>query len=95
MIIPITLAITQTFHPGSLEVQCGKFNDIIKLIMGPQYKEEPQWIGTNDTDKTMITLFVNKETKTWTIVKYDKNDACIVDAGNVSKEINDPVMRMY
>jgi hypothetical protein len=94
MILPIVLTISQTFTPGAIEVQCGPFKEIVKTVMG-KFKEEPLWIGNNSKERTNIVIFTNKETKTYTVIKYDEKDACVIDVGDSNKEMNDKVMRLY
>lgn len=80
--------------PGAIEVQCAPFKELIKTIM-IKYKEEPLWIGNNSKDRTNIVIFTNRETKTYTVVKYDEKDACVIDVGDSNREMNEQVKRLF
>ena len=60
-------------------VLCGPASDVADALVGPQYKEQPFWTGTDDTDRYVIT--VNKNANTWTIVQFNKGTACILGSG--------------
>ena len=47
-----------------------------------QAGEKPVWVGKgegNDTSKTVI--LANEKTKSWTIIQFDKNMACVLGSG--------------
>lgn len=46
-----------------------------------QYKEKPVWVGKT-TNNTHVTLMVNKEKRSWTLIEYDSRIACILGAGD-------------
>ena len=53
-----------------------------------QAGEKPVWVGKgegNDTSKTVI--LANEKTKSWTIVQFDKNMACVLGSGVGSQQI--------
>lgn len=45
-----------------------------------RYQESPLWVSKT-VSGTYITLLVNKEKKTWTLVEYDANIACVIGVG--------------
>ena len=47
------------------------------------YNEKPLWVGKT-TNGTHVTLMVNKEKGTWTMVEYDAAIACVLGAGETS-----------
>jgi len=47
------------------------------------YKETPIWVGKTAFN-THITLLVNKEKRTWTMIEYDARLACVIGAGETS-----------
>ena len=59
-----------------------------------QAGEQPIWLGfgTNgDTSKT--TILANPKTKTWTIVQFDKDNACVLGSGIGNRQIfNGPII---
>lgn len=53
---------------------------------GEKYGEEPMWIGvvkepTAENDTVLVSVVVNEETQTWSIVLYDKTTSCILESG--------------
>ncbi len=49
------------------------------------YGEKPLWVGKTTTG-THVTLLVNKEKRSWTLVEYDANMACVLGAGDTSSK---------
>jgi hypothetical protein len=49
------------------------------------YQETLLWVGKTDTG-THITLLVNQETRSWTMIEYDSNMACVLGAGETSSK---------
>jgi len=50
--------------------------------------EKPVWLGHgNGVDTSSTAIFANKTTKSWTIVQFDKDNACILGSGINSREI--------
>ena len=44
------------------------------------HKETPIWVGKS-VHNTHITLLMNKETRSWTVIEYDVRIACVLGAG--------------
>lgn len=44
------------------------------------HKEMPVWVGKS-VHNSHITLLMNKETRSWTLIEYDDNLACVLGAG--------------
>lgn len=66
-------------------VVCEKTEKVIETLQNGQYKELPTWIGYDD--KSRYALFVNTKTKTWTIIQFNETIACVVGAGEGSRQI--------
>jgi hypothetical protein len=49
------------------------------------FDEKPLWVGKTTTG-THITLLVNKEKRSWTMVEYDAAIACVLGAGETSSK---------
>jgi hypothetical protein len=49
------------------------------------YQEKPIWVGKTTTG-THVTLLVNRETRTWTMIEYDAAMACVLGAGETSSK---------
>lgn len=62
-------------------IECFSTADAVKLL-GEEFGEKPAFTGVNNiTGKSIITLFINAQTGTWTLIEYDKEHACILGAG--------------
>ena len=44
------------------------------------HKETPIWVGKT-VHNSYITLLMNKETRSWTMIEYDAKLACVLGAG--------------
>lgn len=67
--------------PNTLELFCDDTAKIAKLLVD-QYKEVPIVIGSTDnTYGSVMTLWTNPETKTWTILITKKDKSCVLDTG--------------
>jgi hypothetical protein len=44
------------------------------------HKEIPIWVGKS-VHNSHITLLMNNETRSWTMIEYDDNLACVLGAG--------------
>ena len=60
-------------------IVCSTPKEVIESLTGPKYREEPLWGGTDDADRYVIT--VNKQSKTWTLIQFNKDIACILGSG--------------
>lgn len=49
------------------------------------FQETPLWVGKTTTG-THITLLVNKEKRSWTMIEYDASMACVLGAGDTSSK---------
>lgn len=44
------------------------------------HKEMPVWVGKS-VHNSHITLLMNRDTRSWTLIEYDNNLACVLSAG--------------
>ena len=64
------------------EVYCDKTETMISVLKGQDFEESPIWFGTEKDSKTSnYSLFVNQQTKTWTIIQFNKETACVLGSG--------------
>ena len=63
-------------------IVCDKTNTMFEVLMKGQAQETPIWGGINGDAK--FSLFINKETGTWTMVQFNKDVACILGHGDNS-----------
>lgn len=68
-------------------VMCDNTEMVFRALF-EQVGERPIWIGQGEgEDTSRTTLLVNSETKTWTLVQFDKNQACVLGAGIGGRQI--------
>ena len=47
-----------------------------------QAGEKPIWVGKGDgADTSKTVILANEKTKSWTIIQFDKNMACVLGSG--------------
>jgi hypothetical protein len=63
-------------------MKCSKAEFIMNYF-ATEHKELPIWVGKTAFN-THITLLVNKEKRSWTMVEYDGNIACVIGVGETS-----------
>jgi len=53
-----------------------------------QAGEKPIWVGKGDgADTSTTVVLANEKTKSWTIIQFDKNMACVLGSGVSSQQI--------
>jgi hypothetical protein len=62
-------------------VICDNTDAVIKALSGENYQEKPVWLGASDEKLVNYSLWVNTSTKTWTIVQFNNDIACILGTG--------------
>lgn len=84
LLIPV-LALAE---PVKIEkpVLCENTKLVFDSFVKSEFKEIPMWIGEGTTSK--FTLLVNEKTKTWTLIEFNKEIACVVGFGEDYKTIS-------
>ena len=60
-------------------LKCSDAQAVVKYFV-ETHKETPVWVGKS-VHNTQITLLMNKETRSWTLIEYDSKLACVLGAG--------------
>ena len=69
-------------------VECISTEVMLRGLSGSDYKEKPIWVGTeSDAALSKYGLFVNDDTKTWTLIQFDDTIACVLGTGGSSTYI--------
>jgi hypothetical protein len=63
------------------EVQCDKTDVMISVLKGRDYEEVPIWFGKGESKAPNYSLFVNAETKSWTIIQFNNELSCVLGSG--------------
>jgi len=69
-------------------LQCVDTKTLIQGLVGEDYKEKPIWWGIEPgATASRYSLFVNEETKSWTLIQFDEKIACVLGTGENSTQI--------
>ena len=73
-------------------VECADTAVLLQGLAGINYKERPIWWGIEPgATLSKYSLFVNEQTKTWTLIQFDEKIACVLSTGeNSTRLFNGP-----
>jgi hypothetical protein len=60
-------------------VVCEKTVTVLEAFSKGEWQEKPFWIG--EDNKSKFGLLVNEKTKTWTLIQFNNDIACILGTG--------------
>lgn len=66
----------------TLQVVCDDANTLFQNLVEGEYQEIPYWGGFEDLEKTSFVLLTNKETGSWTMIRYNSKRACVLAVGD-------------
>jgi len=70
----------QYMHPAL----CDRLETVLDSLTN-KYSEKLQWSGKDLQDGSGYMMFENPKAKTWTLIKFNKEYACILGVGGDSK----------
>ena len=69
-------------------VECADTQTLFRGLIGSDYKEKPIWLGVDPVSTlSKYSLFVNEQTKSWTLIQFDEKIACVLGTGESSTRI--------
>ena len=69
-------------------IDCADTAILLQGLGSSDYKEKPIWLGTEPgVTLPKYSLFVNEETKSWTLIQFDEKVACVLGTGESSTQI--------
>lgn len=71
----------------SKPVVCSTIDKIMSVLNNEKVDEKPIWVGKADDNKSGFAMFVNNETKTFTLIEVRKDIACVLGSGHDSKSV--------
>lgn len=83
----ITSASAQNIVDLTKPMKCSEVETVMGYFSN-NHNEKPVWVGKT-VHNTNITLLMNTETRSWTMVEYDSRLACVLGAGD-EKSGSDP-----
>jgi hypothetical protein len=66
------------------QIKCSDASSVMSYF-SINFQETPLWVGKTNTG-THITLLVNREKRSWTMIEYDASMACVLGAGETSSK---------
>jgi hypothetical protein len=63
------------------EVYCDKTSKLISILQGEDYEEMPIWFGKGEGKVPNYSLLVNQKTKSWTMIQFNNDTACVIGTG--------------
>ena len=69
-------------------IECADTDTLLRGLSGSDYKENPIWLGIEPgAAVSKYSLFVNEETKSWTLIQFNETIACVLGTGEASTRI--------
>lgn len=68
-------------------LKCSDAQTVINYFVNT-HKESPVWVGKS-VHNTHITLMMNRESRSWTMIEYDDKLACVLGAGEEKSSSNE------
>jgi hypothetical protein len=69
-------------------IECTETQILLRGLGSSDYKEKPIWWGIeSETALSRYSLFVNDQTKTWTLIQFNETLACILGTGENSSRV--------
>lgn len=77
----LTSTIAYAIQPFTVEkpVFCTDVKSMIEFLSGEEYREVPAWVGKDEKSKYVV--MANEKTKTWTIIQFNDQVACVLGTG--------------
>lgn len=92
-IFAITMAIAATatnaeqiFEAQKIMLCSDSAKEIMQRITGPKINEHPVWVGVEAETGNGVTVLVNNQTGTYTILFVKNNFACVMSHGITEKK---------
>ena len=79
------------FKEFNKTILCGPFETLLKNLKDDDIAEMPIWAGNDESQKSQWALFVNRKTRTFTVVQFTDSVACVIGTGTKSYELTTPV----
>ena len=83
----LSLAVAQSVTMQK-PVECSDTATLLRGLGSSDYKEKPIWWGIEPSATVpRYSLFVNEQTKSWTLIQFDEKIACVLGTGENSIRI--------
>lgn len=81
LLMPVLVLAQSMDKPVTVDkpVVCVNTEQLFAAMERSEYQETPHWMGTDSN--SYWGMFVNLDTRTWTIIQFTADVACVVGAG--------------
>ena len=83
LLLLVTTAVTAEPRTLNKPVTCDATATVLRTIV-EDFKETPQWRGSNPEQGTSTVLTVNPRTGAWTLIEFTAITACVIGVGENS-----------
>ena len=63
------------------EVYCDNTDKLLLILQNSEFEEVPIWFGKGDGKAPNYSLLVNQKTKSWTMIQFNNEIACVIGTG--------------
>ena len=63
------------------EVYCDNTDKLLLILQNGEFEEVPIWFGKGDCKAPNYSLLVNQKTKSWTMIQFNNEIACVIGTG--------------
>ena len=63
------------------EVYCDNTDKLLLILQNGDFEELPIWFGKGDGKAPNYSLLVNQKTKSWTMIQFNNELACVIGTG--------------
>ena len=63
------------------EVYCDNTDKLLLILQNGEFEEVPIWFGKGDGKAPNYSLLVNQKTKSWTMIQFNNEIACVIGTG--------------
>ena len=64
------------------EVYCDNTDKLLLILQNGEFEELPIWFGKGDGKAPNYSLMVNQKTKSWTMIQFNNEIACVIGTGD-------------
>jgi len=64
------------------EVYCDNTDKLLLILQNGEFEEVPIWFGKGDGKAPNYSLLVNQKTKSWTMIQFNNEIACVIGTGD-------------
>jgi len=84
LLLPALAVAQQDYVIVEKDVVCAETKKVLESLV-TTHKEIPVWMG--EESKSRYSLLINEKTGAWTLIQFDQEIACIIGAGDKSKDL--------